>query len=475
MKKRMNRRDFLRLSAAATAGGILAACQSETVEVTREVEKIVKETVVETVKETVIVEGTPQTVEVTKEVVKEVMVTAPPPETVELRLAEGSWVGPEGIAFWTDEIIPRFEAENPTIEVTFENAEAPDYGDKLYTQAVAGDAPDVMFVWGGLNYNLMQKGQFLELDDHIEKELLDDFYPGKLDAHYYEGHLYGLPKYVSTIALAYNRNLLDEAGVDYPDGTWDWDDYRNALEATTDPENGQWGTYVGHTYLEHWVWMNGGEVMNADLFGTQSLLNEPKAMEALKFNYDLIYGENPVSPKPGEIPEYGIHSVFTTGKIAFVEAHSWTVTNYMRESDFQWDFADLPVARDGGKAGLTFADGYGIAAKTKHPNEAITLAKFMVSPWAEKAMAMSIVGLQPTRRSMAEVWDTLSLGAQAGYDVGAFSRIMDYARLDPAFEDNEKINEIMNPIWDQIWVTGEMGLEEGVDLIVQRIDDYFAG
>ncbi|MEZ4621481.1 MAG: twin-arginine translocation signal domain-containing protein [Caldilineaceae bacterium] len=25
---------------------------------------------------------------------------------VELRLAEGSWIGPEGIAFWTDTIIP---------------------------------------------------------------------------------------------------------------------------------------------------------------------------------------------------------------------------------------------------------------------------------------------------------------------------------------------------------------------------------
>jgi multiple sugar transport system substrate-binding protein len=465
MKKRLNRRDFLRLSAGAAAGSVLAACGSSEPEV-------VKETVVqkETVLETVVEKET---------VVEQVEVTAAPPEVVNIRLAEGSWVGPEGIKFWTDEIIPRFEGENPYIKVTFENAEAPDYADKLYTQAVAGDAPDVMFVWGNINYNLMQKGQFLVLDDHFEQEFLDDFYPGKLTGCYYEGHLYGLPKYVSTVALAYNKDILDEAGVSYPDGTWDWDDYLDALQATTKRDDSgdvvQWGTYVAQNYLEHWVWMNGGEWMNAQLFGDKSLLNEEKAFEGLKFNYDLIYGPDPVSPKPGQIPEYDNFSVFTTGRVAFVESHSWTVTNYMRESDFRWDFADLPTARDGTKAGLTFADGYGVAAKTQYPEAAVTLLRFMVSDWAEKAMAMSIVGLQPTRRSMAEVWDTLSLGAQAGYDVAAFSRIMDYARLDPAFQDNEQINEIFTPIWDQIWVTGDMGLEEGVNLIVQRIDEHFQG
>jgi len=335
-----------------------------------------------------------------------------------------------------------------------------------------------MFVWGSLNYNLMQKGQFLVLDEYFDSEYLADFYPAKLDAHYYEGHLYGLPKYVSTVCMAYNKDILDEAGVDYPDSTWDWDDYLAAYEATTKRDSSgaitQWGTYTSHWYMEHYVWMNGGEWMNAKLFGTKCLLNEPKAMEALRFLYDTIWGPDPVSPKSGEVPEYDIHNVFSTGKIAFVETHSWTVTNYIRENDFQWNFVDLPTARDGTRAGLTFADGYAVAATTKHPEAAIRLLEFMASPWAEKAMCISIVGLQPTRRSVAHVWDTQSIGAQAGYDVAAFSRIMEYARLDPAFQDNEKIGEIFDPIWDQIWVTGEMSLEEGVNLIVERIDKYFA-
>jgi len=198
-------------------------------------------------------------------------------------------------------------------------------------------------------------------------------------------------------------------------------------------------------------------------------------MEALKFEHDLMWGPDPVSPKPGAMGEFGWWNVFSTGKVAFMESHSWTVTNYIRENDFRWDFTDLPVAPGGGKAGLTFTNGYSIGHSTKYPEQAVRLLTFLVSPWAQKQTCVGIIGSQPARRSMTDVWDTQSMGARAGYDVAAFSRTMEHARLYPEFKDSDKINEIFNPIWDQVWTTGELGLEEGVDLIVQRIDEFYKG
>jgi multiple sugar transport system substrate-binding protein len=455
--RKLNRRDFLQLSVGAAAGTLLAACAAPEPEVIRE-----------TVKETVEVEVP---VEVEKEVV--VVATPAPVEMAEIRLAEGSWVGPEGIAFWTDDIIPRFEGENPGIKVTFESAESPDYSDKLYTQAVAGDAPDVFFIWWSAG--LMEEGQLLALEDYFDDEYMADFYPGNVVGQVYEGHLYGIPKYVSTIAMAYNKDILDEAGVEYPDGTWDWNDYLAAYRATTDPSKDQWGTYVVPEYLHQYVWMNGGEWMNADLFGTKCLLNEEKALEALKFNHDMVYGPDAVSPQPGTTGDYGWWDIFSSGKIAFVESHSWTVTNYMRQNEFDWDFVDLPMAPGGGKAGLTFVNGYSSYVGTEFPEASVKLIEFLTSPWAMKQMCLGILGLQPVRKSVVPVWDTESMGARAGYDVAAFSRIMDYVRMTPMFkDDNQILSEIFNPIWDQIWVTGEMGLEEGVQLIVDRIDEHFA-
>jgi multiple sugar transport system substrate-binding protein len=439
----MNRRDFMRLSAATAGGGLLAAC-------------------------------------VAPAAAPDESGSAMAEEPIEIRLAEGSWVGPEGIAFWTDEIIPSFEEGNPGINVTFENAESPDYADKLYTQAVAGDSPDVMFVWDNINYNLLQKGQLLQLDDYFDSGYLEDFYPALVKAHLLDGQLFGMPKYVSTVVMAYNKDILDEAGVDHPDGTWTWDDYQAAYEATTKRDDSgnivQWGNYVAQRFVQHYVWMNGGEWMNGEIFGTQCLLDSEMALEGLKFNHDQIFGENQVAPIAGSIPEMGWYNVFSSGKVAFTESHSWTVTNYIRENDFAWDFTDLPTARDGVKAGLTFCNGYVIAKKTKEPDASVQLVEFLTSPEAEEVMALSIVGLQPARRSVAgNAWDVESMGAEAGYDVASFSRIMDYTRLNPSFQENEKVNsEVFGPIWDQIWVTGEIGLEEGVNLIVERIDEIFA-
>ena len=452
-ERRLSRRDFLHLSVGAAAGTLLVACQPQ----------VIKETVEVPVQ---------QTVEVEKEVV--VIATPAPLEMAEIRLAEGSWVGPEGIAFWTDDIIPRFEGENPGIKVTFESAESPDYEDKLYTQAVAGDAPDVFFIWWSAG--LMEEGQLLPLEEYFDEAYMADFYPANIVGQVYEGHMYGVPKYVSTVAMAYNKDLLDEAGVAYPDGTWDWDDYLEAFKATTKPDGSQWGTYVVPEYINHWVWENEGEWMNADLFGTKCLLNEEKALEALKFNHDLVWGPDPVSPKPGTVGEFGWWDIFSSGKVAFVESHSWTVTNYMRQNDFKWDFIDLPIGRTGKKAGLTFVNSYSIYAGTKYPDASVKLVEFLTGQWAMKQMCLGILGLQPVRKSVVPTWDVDSMGARAGYDVAAFSRIMDYARLIPIFKDDKQVlQEVFNPVWEQIWVTGEMGLEEGIQLIVDRIDQHFAG
>ncbi len=40
-----------------------------------------------------------------------------------------------------------------------------------------------------------------------------------------DGTQYGTPYRQDSWVLFYNKDLFDAAGVDYPDGSWTWDDY----------------------------------------------------------------------------------------------------------------------------------------------------------------------------------------------------------------------------------------------------------
>ncbi|MEZ4621482.1 MAG: extracellular solute-binding protein [Caldilineaceae bacterium] len=82
----------------------------------------------------------------------------------------------------------------------------------------------------------MEEGQLLALDDYFDDEYMADFYEGNIVGQVYEGKLHGIPKYVSTVAMAYNKDILDAAGVAYPDASWTWDNYLDAYRATTDAE-----------------------------------------------------------------------------------------------------------------------------------------------------------------------------------------------------------------------------------------------
>jgi len=263
--------------------------------------------------------------------------------------------------------------------------------------------------------------------------------------------------------------------VAYPTEDWTWDDFLPAVQALTKRDDSgkatQWGYWVAQNYMAHWVWMNGGEWMDKDAMGTKMLLDEPKAMEALKFNWDILYTYK-LAPTPEEAEGVGRGDFFQTGKLGIHEAHSWQVTDFINRNNFSYEYTLLPQKVK--RVGHIFADGYGVYVNTKHKAESIDLLRFMTSPEAETEFCTSVLGLQPSRKSVAPVWDTESQGAKAGFNMKAFSDMAALARLDPYFKDHAKVREIFVPIWDSIWVTGTLGLEEGITELCTKVNNYLA-
>jgi len=465
-QKTLSRREFLRMAtvaAAGTVGAALAGCAQPAPGV---VEKVVKETVV------VEVEGTPEVVEVTK-----IVEVAPPLETVEIVYLGADESGAGAVAFdvYTDQVIPPFIEENPHIKVTFEPAVG-DWDDMIIADAAAGTAPDIFPHWAEFGRRLMEEGQMLALQDYIPQEDLDDFLEQQLIACRVGPSLFALPRYISTVALTYNKDYLDEAGIEYPDETWDWTDLENALQQLGEMGTSERGTlfpyYVNPWYQPVFVWANGGEWMNKEYMGTKMLIDQPEAMEALRWQYDMIYRHG-YAPTGEEVEGLGWWEAWQSGRFAFYEGHSWQVSEFVSVCDWEWDYAPLPKnPNTGERGGIVFNDSQSVYAGTKHPVEAVEFLRYVSSPEVEKIMMTSVHGWQPCRRSLDEEWITESAGAKAGKNVKAFIDILPTVRQDPYFMNDAQVKEIYEPIWDQIWVTGDIGLDEGVQRIVTSVNEY---
>jgi len=150
----------------------------------------------------------------------------------EIRVA---WWGNDDRAQRTLAVIDLFEAAYPEISVVGEpNGGTADHFQILDTQLAANDAPDVI-QFGG---NWPDYTQYLEpLNDYFGEQLMIDT-PETFDqtalipATDADGNTYAISLGTNTLVLAYNKTMIEAAGVDLPEDTLTWEemaDYGRAL------------------------------------------------------------------------------------------------------------------------------------------------------------------------------------------------------------------------------------------------------
>ena len=155
------------------------------------------------------------------------------------------------------------------------------------------------------------------------------------------------------------------------------------------------------------------------------------------------------------------------------ETHSWQLTDYVARAPFDWDVTYLPKGRTGQRGSVVFADGYGVYKGTKHPEAAIRFLKFITSPYAEEVMTTSILSLQPSRKSVAPIWDTQSITARDGKNAWVYTKTAEFARLDPYFVNDAKVREIRVPIMEQIYLLNKISVEEGIRQYEEKLPRVF--
>ncbi|HEU4865102.1 MAG TPA: extracellular solute-binding protein, partial [Actinomycetota bacterium] len=191
--------------------------------------------------------------------------------------------GPVTLTFWhgyTDAeadslnaLLDQWNAENPdiSIEPLFVNNDKA--LQKLTVALQGGEPPDITYQYGSSLPQLAAAPGLVDLTEWTQQPDVDweDFVAGAREAATFEEKVLGVPALIDNLAVVYNKTLFDEAGLEYPNADWTWDDFRSAAAALTDPAKKQFGfSYpmdASEDSVWHYdplLWQNGGSILTED-------------------------------------------------------------------------------------------------------------------------------------------------------------------------------------------------------------------
>jgi len=126
-----------------------------------------------------------------------------------------------------DDLVERFEADNPDINVEVEVVSWNDIDQKLKTMVQTGDLPDI----GNLNYfsSFAADGLLYRADELLPAETLDDMVETFIENSKYEGVAYAVPDLASARLFFYNADIFEQAGLT-KDDIVTWEGVRAAAE-----------------------------------------------------------------------------------------------------------------------------------------------------------------------------------------------------------------------------------------------------
>lgn len=117
--------------------------------------------------------------------------------------------------------LQRFEVQTG-MEVTFSPFPSDNYHDRMVSSFVAGTNFDVVYVRDNFLAEWASAGWITPIDSFEGVEKYKENLPeAVIDQLSYNGEMYGLPYYTGMNVFAYNKDHLEQAGIETPPGTWD--------------------------------------------------------------------------------------------------------------------------------------------------------------------------------------------------------------------------------------------------------------
>ncbi|GAA3236863.1 extracellular solute-binding protein [Streptomyces sp. NPDC006186] len=376
--------------------------------------------------------------------------------------------GPVTITWWdtsnaTNEaptyqaLIKEFEAANKDIKVKYVNVPFDQAQNKFDTAAGAQGAPDVLRSEVGWTPAFAKKGFFLPLDGTEALADKDKFQPNLLKQAQYEGKTYGVPLVTDTLALVYNKQLFEKAGITEAPKTWD--DLKKAAATIKDKTgvDGYWGSTASY-YAQPFLYGEGTDLVNAD--AKKLTVNSAEAKKGYGTWLSLFDGKGLHKADTTADAYAHIQDAFVNGKVAAIIQGPWELTNFYKGSAFK-DKNNLGIATvpagSAGKAGAP-TGGHNLSvyagSDEAHQKAALKFVNFMTSAKSQAAIALKNSTL-PTRD------DAYTAEVKADPGIAGYQTVLPAAQPRPALPE---YSSLLGPLDTELAkiAAGKESLDKGL-------------
>jgi multiple sugar transport system substrate-binding protein len=301
-------------------------------------------------------------------------------------------------------LVDEFNKTYPNISVEIINYNNDNALAKLTVALQAGEPPDITYQYGSSMPQLAAAPGIVDLTQRVQESGFDwnDFYPGEREAATVNGRVLGIPALVDNLAIVYNKDLFDKAGLSYPTPDWTWDDFRAAAKALTDPSTKTFGfafpadaSEDSVWHFDAMLWEGGGDILNAD--DTKAAFDSQAGVTALQTLSDMAVTDKSVYM---DFQNANSAPLFNSGKIGMMVTGPWDLPSF---PDVKYGVQIMPTFPDGNHQTIAGPDNWVLfdngAARLA---AAWTFVSWLTAP-AQVLTDSLVTGHLPIRQSVTQM------------------------------------------------------------------------
>ena len=238
-----------------------------------------------------------------------------------------------------------------------------------------------------------------------------------------EGELLSLPYMYSNYVIAYNKDIFDEANLEYPTADWTETEFVELAKTLTSGEGPEktYGMWFGGWVCELVRALYGEPKM----YDTENMVMQATNNEKFKAAFQLLGDLHKDGYCSNEVTKTTTTGGFVTGKYAMAIAMTGDIASYQKQigDNFKWDIVELPISETYDTRWNTNMrlQGFGMSKTTEHPELAYDLIEYMTTNYeVQKAVDEDGVGIPALTEYLESEEFKTNYGGGLAYNKEAF-------------------------------------------------------